>query len=57
MEYSNDENDLDYYLIETNTELYNFIKENFHKTIFWSYDDKFLISKEILETGKNYWHW
>lgn len=48
LEYSNDENDLDYYLIETNTELYNFIKENFHKTIFWSYDDKFLISKEIL---------
>lgn len=48
LEFCNDNDDIDHYLIEINSELYNYIQNNFHKTIFWSYDDKFLISKEIL---------
>ncbi len=34
-------------ILKPGTELSNYINEKRHKTVFWSYDDKYLISKEI----------
>jgi predicted ATP-dependent endonuclease of OLD family len=33
--------------LNPNTELTTYIKEKRHRTVFWSFDDKYLISKEI----------
>ena len=49
--YKNKDGDEDYVIMQESTEFYNFIISHVHKTIFWSYDERFLISKEILRSS------
>lgn len=45
--YSDFEDKEEFIQFSTTDDLYKLIEENVHNTIFWSYDDKYLISKEI----------
>lgn len=46
--FQNKDNDELFAVVDENTALYEFIASKVHSTIFWSYNERFLISKEII---------